>query len=151
MATTTRATPSGAYLNDGYSTKIAFALDSDIEFWEKSVQPPGLDIGDKIETTSMLNTEWKTFAAQSLKTLTDSTVTASYDPLLYSSIQNLIGKNGWITVHFPNGDKLDFVGYLQSFVPQSHEIGAQPTCSIKINPTNQLLGVETDPVYTAAP
>lgn len=150
MTTTARTTPSGVPLEDGFSTKIAFAADPNIDFWEMSVQPPGLDIGEKIETTSMLNDTWRTFAAQVLKTLTDSNLTVKYDPAVYDQIIALQGVNGWITLHFPNGDTLDFVGYLQSFTPQTNEIGQLPTAAIKINPTNQLLGVETAPDYTAA-
>ena len=152
MTTTTRVVPTVLDMEDGFSTKIAFKLDPNIEFFENSVTPPGIDVGEKIDMSSMLNEEWRTFAAQVLKTLTDVTINASYNPVLYPSVVALVGKNDWITIHFPNGAKLNFYGYLQSAVPQSHEIGAKPMIALKINPTNRhpTTGVETDPVFVAA-
>ncbi len=149
MPTTPRTAPTGAAMQDGYKTVIAFAADPDILLWEESVQPPGVDGGEKMSMTTMFNDEWHTFAAQALKMLTDSAITCKYVPAAYPLIVALVNINGWITIHFPNLGTLDFVGYLQSAIPNSHEIGTPPTIALKINPTNRLnTGVETDPVYT---
>ena len=43
---TARGTPAGTKLDDGFSTKVAFAADPTIAFFEKTVQPPGFDGGD---------------------------------------------------------------------------------------------------------
>lgn len=147
---TARSTPLGTSLDDGYSTKIAFAADPDVSFWEKTVQPPGVDGGDAIETTTMHNTAWRTMAARALKTLTPSSLTAAYDPKVYDQIIALINVEGLITVHFPDGSTLDFYGFLRNFVPQSHEEGSQPECEIEIVPTNvnPATGAEAAPTFT---
>lgn len=149
MTTTARSTPGGSALEDGFSVKIAFAADPDVSLWEKSVQPPGVDGGEQIDVTTMFNTDWRTFAPRSLKSLTELSIVAAYDPAVYDQIVALINDNGWITVHFPDGSKLDFVGYLKNFAPQALQEGQQPTANCSIVPTNMLAGVETDPVYTA--
>lgn len=135
-ANTDRTTPAGTKLDDGFSTKIAFAADPDVSFWEKTVQPPGIDGGDPIDTTTMHNTAWRTMAARALKTLTESSLTVAYDPVVYDQIIALVNVEGAITVHFPNGDTLDFFGFLQTFEPDSNEEGSQPEATITIVPTN---------------
>lgn len=149
---TARGTPAGARLTDGFSTTIAFAADSDASFWEVTITPPGMDGGDPIDNTTMLNTNWRTFAARALKTLTESKITAAYDPLLYSNILDLINVETSITIHFPNSDTLAFYGFLQKFEPGDCKEGEQPTATITIKPTNYdpVAGTEEAPVYTAA-
>ena len=71
-AITARTTPAGIMLKDGYSTKIAFAADPDVSFWEKTVKPPGIDGGDGIEQTTMHNSAYRTMRSRSLKTLTEA-------------------------------------------------------------------------------
>jgi len=149
MVTTARSAPGGTKLEDGYSTKIAFAADADVSLWEKTVKPPGMDGGDAIETTDMHNTDLRTMAARALKTMTTSTLNVSYDPAVYDQIDALINENGWITVHFPDLSTLDFVGYLKSFEPGDNAEGTQPTAACQIIATNTLAGVETAFVYTA--
>ncbi|GIW60121.1 MAG: hypothetical protein KatS3mg087_1187 [Patescibacteria group bacterium] len=149
MATTARTAPTGKRLSDGFSTKIAFAADPDVTFWEISVTPPGWDGGDKIDDTTMFNTAYRTFAPRKLIEGTDISAVVAYDPKVINEILALINVNGWITVHFPNGDTLDFVGYLKSFVPSELSEGERPTADITIVVTNRLdTGVETAPVFT---
>jgi len=74
----------------------------------------------------------------------------AYDTSVYDQIMALVNVNGWITIHFPNGDKLDFVGYLKDFVPQTLQEGTHPTANCTICPTNLLAGAETAPDYVAA-
>jgi hypothetical protein len=150
-SSTTRATPAGIKLDDGYSTKIAFARDSNVSFWEKTLSPPGLDGGDPIDTTTMHNADWRTMSARQLATLSEFTCTAAYDPNVYNDIiNNLLNQEGSITVHFPDGSKLDFFGYLRSFQPQDVAEGAQPEAQITIVPTNYdpTNNVEASPVLT---
>lgn len=135
-AVTSRVTPAGTKLHDGYSTKVAFAADPDVSFWEKNAQPPGLDGGDAINQTTMHNTTVETMAAAALIKVTESKLTVAYDPKVYDQIFALINTNGAITVRFPNGDKLSFFGYLRTFEPQSLERGSQPEAQITIQPTN---------------
>lgn len=137
LTTTTRSTPVGVPLDDGYSTKIALANDPDISFWEKTVKPPGLDGGDAIDTTTMHNSTYRTFASRALSTMTDITITAAWDPQCYDSVLAQINVEQSITVHFPNGDRLDLYGFLRTFEPQDHVEGTHPEVNLTITPTNQ--------------
>lgn len=150
-ATTARQTPAGIKLDDGYSTKIAFERDPDVSFWEKTVQPPGIDGGDAIDTTTMHNAAWRTMAARALKTLTECSVVAAYDPNVYNNILNLINAEGSITIHFPDASKLDFYGYLKTFEPSENTEGEQPEATITIVPTNYdpANDTEASPVLTS--
>ena len=150
MTTTARVTPHGIRLDDGFSTKIAFAADPDVSFWEKTVTPPGIDGGDAIETTTMHNVTWRTMAARALKTLTDAATTVAYDPQVIDQINALINVEGWITVSFPNGDTLDFFGFLKSFTPGDLVEGGFPDAEVVIVCTNKdpATGLESAPVFT---
>lgn len=149
LSTTSRSTPVGTKLNDGFSTKIAFAADADVSFWEKTVTPPGIDGGDPIDITNMFNSAVRTKAARSLYDVTDASLSVQYDPVVYDQIIALINVNTSITVHFPNGDTLDFFGYLRSFTPQENQEGEEPLADIVIVSTNvdSSDGTETAPNY----
>jgi hypothetical protein len=139
-------------LDDGFSTKIAFERDPDIEFWEKTVKPPGLDGGDEVDTTTMHNVTFRTRSPRRLKTMTNMSTTVAYDPTVYTSIlNNLINQEGSVTVHFSDGSKIAFYGYLKTFEPQECSEGAQPEANIEIVPTNQdpVTGAEQAPVVTS--
>lgn len=148
--TTARQTPVGIKLDDGYSTKIAFARRPAVSFWEKTVQPPGMDGGDAIDTTTMHNTLWRTMSARALITLTESSTTVAYDPRVYTDILTLLNQEGSVTCHFPDGSKLDFYGYLKTFEPSDNTEGEQPEATVTIVPTNYdpVNRVEAAPVLT---
>lgn len=150
-STTVRQTPAGIMLNDGFSTKIAFQSDPDVSFWEKTVQPPGIDGGDAIEITTMHNTTWRTMVPRALKTLTEITGTAAYDPNVVNNVNSLINVNNDITVHFPDGSTLDFYGYLKSVEFGENTEGEQPELTYTIVPTNydNVNRVEAGPVLTS--
>lgn len=150
MTITARTAPTGIPMINGFKTTIAFAANAAVKFWEETVAPPGFDGGEKVEMTSMLNISDRTYAAQVLKTLTDTNITAFWVPALYTDIVALINTNGWITVHLPDLSNIRFVGYLQSAIPQAHTNNSPPKIDIKINVTNRLNnGIETVPVWTA--
>ncbi len=151
-ATTVRIAPAGIKLDEGFSTKIAFARAPSVSLWEKTVQPPGIDGGESVETTTMHNTAWRTMNARVLKTLTPMTFKAAYDPNVYNTILNdLVNRNGSITVRFSDGSTLDFYGYLQKFEPAEIQEGAQPEANCTIVPTNYDPAgkVEASPVLTS--
>lgn len=152
MTTTARTTPHGIPLDDGFSTKIALSGDPDISFWEVTAQPPGIDGGDPKDKTTMHNVTWRTQAARKLKTLTNSKTTVRYDPQIYPLVLLQINVNQWITCSFPNGDTLDFCGYVKSFVPGDHAEGTPPEAEVEIIPTNEdpTSHAETAPVFTEA-
>ncbi len=145
-----RSTPLGIFMDDGHSTKVAFSLDPDISLWEKTVTPPGIETGDPVDTSTMHNTVWRTFAERALKTLTPMTFTAAYDPDAYDEVLAIAGTNGTITVHFPDLSTLAFFGILQNFQPGEHSEGAQPEATCTITPTNYdpVNNVEAGPVMT---
>lgn len=146
---TTRSTPAGRMLEDGYQSLVTFEADPDVALWEKTVQPPGLDGGDKIDVTTMHNTALRTYAPRSLQEMTDSQITGAYDPRLYPMIRALINVPTTITVLFPNGDTIAFFGYLKSFEPSELQEGEQPTATFMIVATNRdSSGVEQDAVLT---
>ena len=144
--------PSGIKMDDGYQTLIAFNRAPTIGFWEKTVKPPGLDGGDKIDTTTMHNADWRTFAPRALVTMTDMQTTVAYDPVIYDTVvQVLLNAEGSITVHFPDGSYVSFFGFLKSFEVNDHVEGQQPEATVMITPTNQdpTTGTEQGPVLVS--
>ena len=146
----TRSTPAGKLLKDGYQTLIGMSLDADISFWEKTVQPPGMDGGDAIDITTMHNDVLRTMAPRSLVTMTEMSITAAYDPRLFAQILAVLNKEQTITVFFPNGDKVSFFGFLKNFEPQEVSEGEQPEANLTIVPTNRdpSTGAEETYLYT---
>lgn len=149
--TTTRTTPPGVYLKDGFSTKVAFNRLPAALFWEIEVQPPGVEGGDPIQTSTMHNTLWRTMQARSLRTLTPFAVVCAYDPKFHDqAVATLINDDGSITTRHSDGSTLDFFGFLQNFIPQSNKEGEMPTANLQIVPTNydSVNRVEAGPVLT---
>lgn len=142
-----------ARLNDGFKTLITFDLAASVKFWEKTIKPPGLSAGGANDTTTMRNTRWRTRQPKQLVTATDITATCAYDPECYNSVvTSLIGKNGLITITMPDLSTVAVWGWVDSFEPAEHTEGAQPTATITIILSNEnATGVETAPLYTAAP
>ena len=140
-----------ARIDDGFSTTIEFANDSDIQFFEKEVTPPGVSGGGENDTSTMRNLKWRTRSPKGLITLSEASLSVAYDPSVYDEIVALVNVNQLITINFADGSKLDFFGWLDEFTPGAAVEGEQPTADITIIPSNQdLNGVEIDPVYTAA-
>lgn len=137
-------------LDDGYQTLVSFANDPTVLFYEKTVTPPGVDGGGEVDTTTMLNSTWRTRNPKALITLSNAQMTVAYDPACYNEIIGLVNENNLITVTFPDGSTLAFWGWLNSFTPGEHTEGEQPTADIEIVPSNQNgSDVETAPVYTS--
>lgn len=132
----TRGTPTGTKLDDGFSSKIALEADLDIDFWEKTVTPPGVDGGDSIDITNMWNTALRTKAARQLYEMTDVSLTVAYDPLVYDQIIAIVNTNTQITVTFPDTSTLTFYGYLKEFQPSELSESEEPTADIVIVVTN---------------
>jgi len=134
-------------LDDGYSTKVTFNANSDFSIWEKTVKPPGIDGLDAIDTTTMHNTEWRTYSPRSLKTLSTFTVTGAYDPDIYDDAAALLNENGVFTVEFPDGATIAFYGAITNLDFAEMSEGTHPEVTITVTPTNQDdNGVEQSPV-----
>ncbi len=132
--------------DDGHSTTITFANYPNVKLWEKEVTPPGVSGGGGKDTTTMRNIAWRTQSPKKLKTLTDCTFVAAYDPAVYTDILAMVNVNQQITVAFPDGEEIAFWGWLDEFTPQRSVEGEQPTAEVKIMPSNQnATGVETAP------
>lgn len=148
---TTRSTPAGRMLENGYQSLITFADDPDVALWETEVTPPGIDGGQKIDVTTMHNTTWRTAAPQALSEITDNQFTCGYDPMVYNQILALRNVRTTITILFPNGDTLAYYGYLMKFEPSSLKNGEFPTANVTIVATNRdSSGTEQSPVLTTA-
>lgn len=138
-------------LDDGHSTRLSFAADTTVKFYEKTVTPPGIDGGGAIDTTTMLNTTYRTKSPKALKDVSDAALTVAYDPACIPEILALVNVNNLITVTFPDGDTVAFWGWLDKFTPGELVEGEQPTADIEIIASNvNDSGVETGPAYTAA-
>lgn len=129
-------TPAGIKLKDGYSTKIAFALNPNIELWEKTVTPPPIDGGEPIDQTTMRNNQYRTKAPRSLLDIGAATLTCAYDPNIYSSLVSLANTPTTITFQYPDGSTVSFYGYLQKAEEQQLQEGNQPEVNITIVVTN---------------
>lgn len=147
---TARGTPSGIRLDEGYQTLVTLAASSTVAFWEKTVTPPGIDGGDPVDTTTMHNVRWMGKNPQTLIEMTEFSMTAAYDPVLYTTMLSLVNVKTTVTITFPDGSTLAFYGYLKSFAPDAIERGTQPEATITVIPTNQdpSTGAEEDPVLT---
>lgn len=124
-----------ARLDDGFSTTISLT-GANTTFWEKSVTPPGLDGGGSIDTTTMRNVNWRTFAPKSLVTMSEMSLTVAYDSSKIADISDL-NINQLIVVTFPDTSTLTFWGFVNSFVPGELAEGEQPEAEITIIPTNR--------------
>lgn len=135
-----------ARIDDGHGTTISFANYPSVAFYEKTVTPPGVDGGGENDTTTMRNTAWRTKAPKQLKSLSECSFTAAYDPAVYTSIVSMVNENQQITVTFADGQTLTFWGWLNEFTPQDVTEGEQPVADVTIIPSNQnAAGVETAP------
>ena len=137
VAAVVRTTPSGNMLKDGYSTKVGFENDLDVQFWEKTVTPSGYDGGDKIDITTMWNAAIRTHAARSLYDAADGSITVAYDPIVLLSIRSLINVEGIVTYTFPDGTTDSRYGYLKSFEPNELSEGSHPEATVTIAHINR--------------
>ena len=139
-------------LHDGYQTLINLSgapTGAGVTFWEKTVQPPGIDGGEPIDLTTMRNADVRTKAPRHLYDVTPVQVNASYDPTVYTVILAQVNINQLITTTMPDGATIVWWGYLQKFIPESNEEGKQPMAAITLIPTNiNNSGVEVIPVFT---
>ena len=138
-------------IDDGHSTKVSFSADASVALWEKTVTPPGIDGGGENDTTTMHNTTWRTRAPKKLKTLTEMSFSAAYDPAVFDEILAMSNVNQQITITFPDGDTMVFWGWINTFEPGEIQEGEQPEADVTIIPSNQNAScVETAPVYTTS-
>jgi hypothetical protein len=131
-AATARQAPTGIWLDSGHSTKVTLGNRPAISFWEKTVTPPGVDVGDAIDTTNMHNTRYVTKAPQPLVDITDASGTCSYDPNVLVDIVAYIGLKTTVTITHPDGSTWAEYGFLKSFTPQENSRPNQATANFSI-------------------
>lgn len=145
--------PLGSMLERGHVITVSINTQETIEFKEISVQPPGVEAGDPINTYTQYSDKWKTKAASVLMEMTELEMEVAYDPVILTAakIEAAINLETDITVFFPDGSKVAFWGYLRSFIPGSMDEESRPTASAVIQPTNRdpSDGSEAGPVYVA--
>lgn len=141
-----------AFLNDGFPTTIDFDLAPTVKFKEKTITPPGMDGGGPNKTSTMRNIRYHTKQPKGLIDMSAMTTTVSYDPECYDSVeQDLLNKNGQVTINFPDGSMLTVYGWLDKFMPQEISEGEQPEAEITIEISNQDDdGNEVAPDYQAS-
>ena len=145
-----------ARIDDGHSTTISFGTGPSgtgpgITMWEKEVTPPGMDGGGENDTSTMRNTLYRTKSPKSLISLTEMSITVSYDTDIYNDVIEMINTNQEITITFPDTSTLVFWGWLDKFTPAAVVEGEQPTAEIAIVCSNQDAdGDEIAPVLTPA-
>jgi len=133
---TTRSTPTGLPLRDGFATMVTFGNDPDISLWEKETTPPGLDQGEMIDTTTFHNVTYRTKWPRNLTEVTNGSFRAAYDPGNRALLMAQIGVNQEITVTYNDGTKDAFWGALIKFQPQAHSDGEQPEADVEFGITN---------------
>jgi len=141
-------------LTDGFSTTIAFSAGTSgvtLKLWEKDVTPPGVDGGGANDTTTMRNTTWKTRMPKGLKTLTEASFKAQYDPEVLDEILAMINVNQEIVITYPDLSTLTFWGWLDSWKPGALNEGEAPLADGVIIPSNMDgISNEIAPVYADA-
>ena len=151
---TARGTPAGKKLTKSWKTTVTIAADLTLEFFEQSVTPPGIDGGTPIDTSTMLNTKWKTQSPGRLIMMTDMTIKGYYDPLIYSSLALYVNVITTITLTFPDLSTLAFYGFIKqvAFSELTND-NSKPSVTLTIAAANQdpSTCVEAAPVYTAGP
>lgn len=147
---TARQTPGGLKLEDGFPSKITFSADPDISLFEITTKPPGIDYGDKINTTTMHNNARRTYALRKLYDVTDSSLTCAYDPAVYTQILAMRGVKQTITQTFADGSTICDYGAIKSFEPGDMKEGEMPTATVVINYLGtDSSGAEQAPVVTS--
>ena len=146
---------------DGFATTIDFSsseMSSDLiilaEMEEKEVTPPGASGGGSNDTSTMRNTEWRTFHPKGLKTLSPCSLVVAYDPAIFDEMVAMVNDNQLITITFPDDSTLAFWGWIDEFTPNASVEGTQPTANITIIPSNMDAdnsNAEIEPDFTAAP
>lgn len=123
------------FLTNGHRTLVSMSLLPGVFLREREVQPPSLDMGGSIDTTTMRNSLFRTATSKTLITVGELTMMCQYDPFVYNQfIVTLGGVRQLFTVQFPDGMTFTFWGALEKITPPSHKEGDFPLMEVKIIP-----------------
>lgn len=135
-------------LTEGFPTTYTFSSFPSVQFYEKTVKPPGWDGGGANDTTTMRNGSLRTRQPKKLKTMTAMTSRVAMDSAAFNSVPSMINVLQQITVTFSDGHTWTFWGWLDKFEPADFVEGSQPEATVTIECANQnTSGVETLPTY----
>jgi hypothetical protein len=138
-AVTALRVPAGRFLELGKQILVTIKGDgtsyNTIGLWEQTVTPMSLSGGDKVNIGNQYNTKYETFVPQRLITVGPMQMTVQYDPAAIDDITQAINDNTTITIHFPNGDRLAYYGYLKEFTPGEVARNGNPTATVVIEAT----------------
>src|ERR1019366_4675951 len=148
-----RSTPTGIYLPDGYSSKIAFAAKPALNVWEKTVTPSGMDGGDPIKTTTMHNVQFRTKRARKLKEMMDSKTVCAYDADVAADLLALINNETTITQTWGDGSSQTFYGFLYKVEFGDLKEGEFPEATLSISNMSydSTAHAEAGPVFATSP
>lgn len=137
------------HLEDGFVALVSFGADPDIELWEMSVKPPGVQGGEFIPQTTMWNEVFRTFKPRSLKTIPDMTFKFAYDPACRDSIDALVNEETNVGIAFSNDDTWALWGALRDVDFDEMVEGTMPTGTATVGFTNvdPNTGEEEGPVF----
>ncbi len=138
-------------IDDGFSTKISFSLNTGIKLWEVEMQLPGMSMGGAIDTNHMRRVAIVGQSPKKLIKYTDSSFPCMYAESTYNAMKAMMGKNQLITITMPFGGTVATWGWIDEFMPDPAKIGDTNRAMVKIiwsceNDSN----AEVAPLYTAA-
>jgi hypothetical protein len=144
-----RVIPIAVRLDVGYQAVIAWHSVTNLAVFEKTLQPPALDGGDPIMTTTQLNENYESKAPQRLRGHGDGVVVAAYDPHVFSTLEGLINVPDSITWGWPDGSAVAYWSYLRKVEFTAMEKGSQPemTLTIVVTDWDPINCVTAGPVY----
>lgn len=146
---TVRVQPGGIRLDNGYQSVVGFSLAPNLAIFEKSIQPPAMDGGDPIPTSTMMNTIYETKAPQCLVDFDDAVIVAAYDPDVLSDLFNMLNTPQASSFAYPDGSYYTVWGYIRRVEPSPLVKGEQPELTLTWVTTNwdPVNCVEAGPVF----
>lgn len=151
----TRTEPTGEMLERGYRVVCIISGDEDINFFERSLKPPGWDWGERIDLTTQWNNRFKTFTNEALVDTTPMTFKACFDPDVLDALKAMAAqapedRHRTITIPLPNGGSWCFFGFVQKVDYDEMEPKNPPEATVTIVQTNRDPATkdEEGPVYT---
>ncbi len=149
---TSRTTPTGYKLPEGFRAFVAYSLRNAVDVWEVEVSPAGMEAAE-IDTSTQHSTKWRTKWISALVNSTDVPFTAGYNPDAMDDLMFLCGaQSGSFTVQMPQNTKYSYWGGMKTLGFQPLKAGQFPLVNITNCVTNWDTAnrVEAGPAVTQA-
>lgn len=132
------------FLVEGYQTLVTFSATPGLFLRVRELQPPEIDGGGEIDTTTMLNAAARTRSQKTLVHWNAITMQCQYDPFVYFQMSGTINVRQLMTVTFPDAAIVPVWGFVDKFTPTSLKEGEFPLAEVKFIPTHRTTtGAET--------